>query len=98
MRESRAGPRGSRTKETEERGGGIPSKCKRIGESRAEAIAGKDAGNKYVRERESFSQTPDARCNGEKLASERGKRDTRASKHGRRHTERQENGYREILL
>ena len=39
------------------------------GESRAEADAGRDAGNKYVRETESFCQNPGARCNGEKLAT-----------------------------
>ena len=37
-------------------------------ESRAEADADRDAGNKHVRETESFCQNPGARCNGEKLA------------------------------
>ena len=41
----------------------------RAGESRAEADAGRDAGNKYVREIEIFCQNPGARCNGEKLAT-----------------------------
>ena len=36
---------------------------------RAEADAGRDAGNKYVTEIESFCQNPGARCNGEKLAT-----------------------------
>ena len=52
------------------------SEWKRTGESRAEAIVGKDVGNKYVREGERFRQTPDARCNGEKLVSEREQRDS----------------------
>ena len=47
------------------------SEWERLGESRAEADTGGDAGSKYVRERECFCQTTDARCNGEKLASER---------------------------
>ena len=41
----------------------------------ARAVAGKDDGNKYVRER--FCQTPDARCNREKLVSERESKETR---------------------
>ena len=64
------------------------SEWERLGESRAEADTGGDAGSKYVRERECFCQTTDARCNREKLASEReSKRHTRAYKHGRRHRE-----------
>ena len=39
------------------------------GESCVVADAGRDAGNKYLRETESFCQTPGARCNGEKLAT-----------------------------
>ena len=44
---------------------------KNKGVARAEAGTGEDAGSKYVREEESFCPTPDARCNGEKLESER---------------------------
>ena len=44
---------------------------KNKGVTHAEVGTGEDAGSKNVREGESFCQTPDARCNGEKLASER---------------------------
>ena len=84
MRRSRAGPRGSRTKESEERGGktlrvtqtlgygraGRTSECGRARESRAEAGTSEDAGSKYVRER---VFQPNHRCSVQrlKLARER---------------------------
>ena len=74
----------------------------RAGESRAKADAGRDAGDKYVREIESFCQNPGARCMGEKLATIES-RETRVlritgddtettQKRHRNDTERQENG------
>ena len=72
---------------------------KNKGVARAEAGTGEDAGSKYVREGESFCQTPDARCNGEKLANEREReqRDTLAFKHQRRHREARERAERDSI-
>ena len=91
MRGSRAGPRGSRTKESDGRGGRTlriaqvlargrarrSSECGRARESHAEAGTGEDAGRKYVRER---VFQPNHRCSVQrlKLASKREQeRDTR---------------------
>ena len=76
--------------------GSRPRWSRLVPHARAEADTGEDAGSKYVKEGESFCQTTDARCNGEKLASDREQK-RHACLQTRKTTQRSEKTGREIF-